>query len=291
LIDEAQSVFSPRWTAKDIAALDFPGGHDAAAAAGRPATWNDALEMHRHFGWDMILTTPNIRSLRADVREVAEGAYKHRNLAVIGWRGRYMEGFHDAQDSGLPNHMVTLVSKKISKEVWSLYDSTATGSFADTLAGIKLWKDPKILALLAVFAFALFMAFRNPLPAVLGGKKTGDRPSHPPPPSPSSPPVPTAPPPTPAIHGNSDRVAGVSPGAPGNVVSPPPNESPWQVIGHYQANGKHYVTLRRDNVMRTIVNPKGATYDGIRTTLQLDGHYATAYTGAINPGGMGIGKL
>ncbi|MFA7239872.1 MAG: zonular occludens toxin domain-containing protein, partial [Sulfuricellaceae bacterium] len=40
LIDEAQSVFSPRWTAKDIAALDFPGGHDAAAAAGRPATWN-----------------------------------------------------------------------------------------------------------------------------------------------------------------------------------------------------------------------------------------------------------
>ena len=41
LIDEAQSVFSPRWTAKDIAALDFPGGHDAAAAAGRPATWND----------------------------------------------------------------------------------------------------------------------------------------------------------------------------------------------------------------------------------------------------------
>lgn len=274
LIDEAQSIFTDRWTVKDLVALDFPGGRDAAALADRPATWDDAFDMHRHYGWDMTLTTPNIKKIRTDIREVSEGGYKHRNLGILGFGGRYNEGFHDAQDNGLPSQFISLTPKKISKEVWSLYDSTTTGTFTDTLAGIKLWKDPKILLLVGVAAVALWLGFRNPLPAALGGAKR---------PIAGAAPVGVAPPVSPqkapgtlpgGIAGNVAAVSAVSAGG----VNPG-NESAWNAVGYYKAHGKNFVVLRRDGATRTVIDPKEAKYDDARIDFQLDGQRVANYTG------------
>ncbi|MFU3482843.1 zonular occludens toxin domain-containing protein, partial [Pseudomonas aeruginosa] len=64
--------------------------------------WLDAWTRHRHFNWDIILTTPNIAYIRDDIRMTAEKAYLHSNLAVIGIRGRYKESQHSAQDNKPP---------------------------------------------------------------------------------------------------------------------------------------------------------------------------------------------
>lgn len=173
LLDEAQMIWPPVWKEKDLEGLDYPGGLEAANAANRPFNWATAFEMHRHYGWDMVLTTPNIDRLRKDVRQVAEGAYKHKNQALIGIKGRYLEAFHMADDSGKSaSDFLTLRMRKIKKEVWALYDSTATGTHSDTIAGLSLFANPRILLLLGCLALALFWFVGHGPPKVLGGAAT-----------------------------------------------------------------------------------------------------------------------
>jgi zona occludens toxin len=125
----------------------------------------------------MVLTTPNIDRLRKDVRQVAEGAYKHKNQALIGIKGRYLEAFHMADDSGKSaSDFLTLRMRKIRKEVWQLYESTATGTHSDTIAGLSLFSNPRVLLLLGALALAVTWFVGHGPPAVLGGgaKHVGD---------------------------------------------------------------------------------------------------------------------
>ncbi|TRO77367.1 DUF2523 domain-containing protein [Pseudomonas aeruginosa] len=94
IFDETQLIFLKSWREADLKRFDFPDGPEAAKAAGRPMGWLDAWTRHRHFNWDIILTTPNIAYIRDDIRMTAEKAYLHSNLAVIGIRGRYKESQH-----------------------------------------------------------------------------------------------------------------------------------------------------------------------------------------------------
>ncbi|MBG4894096.1 MULTISPECIES: zonular occludens toxin domain-containing protein, partial [Pseudomonas] len=102
IFDETQLIFLKSWREADLKRFDFPDGPEAAKAAGRPMGWLDAWTRHRHFNWDIILTTPNIAYIRDDIRMTAEKAYLHSNLAVIGIRGRYKESQHSAQDNKPP---------------------------------------------------------------------------------------------------------------------------------------------------------------------------------------------
>ncbi|MFU4985178.1 zonular occludens toxin domain-containing protein, partial [Pseudomonas aeruginosa] len=97
IFDETQLLFPKSWREKDLERFDYPGGPEAAHAADRPMGWLDAWTRHRHFNWDIVLTTPNISYIRDDIRMTCEMAYKHSNLAVIGIPGRYKEAQHDAQ--------------------------------------------------------------------------------------------------------------------------------------------------------------------------------------------------
>ncbi|EHS33068.1 zonular occludens toxin domain-containing protein, partial [Pseudomonas aeruginosa] len=91
IFDETQLLFPKSWREKDLERFDYPGGPEAAHAADRPMGWLDAWTRHRHFNWDIVLTTPNISYIRDDIRMTCEMAYKHSNLAVIGIPGRYKE--------------------------------------------------------------------------------------------------------------------------------------------------------------------------------------------------------
>lgn len=170
MMDECQMIWPKAWKESDLDALNYPGGVDAASADNRPHNWAAAFEMHRHYGWDMVLTTPNIDRLRADVRQCSEGAYKHKNQAIIGLKGLYLEAFHMADDSGKSaSDFLTLRNRRIKPEVWQLYDSTATGSFSDTIAGLSLFANPRILLLLGVLALAIGWFVKSGPPSVLGG--------------------------------------------------------------------------------------------------------------------------
>lgn len=170
LIDEAQMIFPLAWKEKELALLDYPGGVEQAALDNRPPNFLLAFEMHRHYGWDMVLTTPNIAKIRGDIRGCCEGAYKHKNQALIGLKGRYLEAFHLAEDNGkAASDFLSVRGRKIRPEVWKLYASTATGTHSDTIAGTPLWKNPRVLGFL-VFLFLLiaFLLSRS-RPAFMGG--------------------------------------------------------------------------------------------------------------------------
>lgn len=157
IFDETQLIFLKSWRETDLRKFDFPGGPKSAKEADRPINWLDGWTRHRHWNWDIILTTPNIGYIREDIRLTAEKAYLHSNLAVIGINGRYKESQHAATENkpAMKGSMVSI--KKINKRTFKLYDSTATGTVSDTIAGKSIFRDPKVLLLLA-------------LPALLFGK-------------------------------------------------------------------------------------------------------------------------
>jgi len=151
MIDEAQMIFPKKWDKKFIESLDYEGGPEKAKKDGRPHDWDTAFEMHRHFNWDFVLTTPNIKKIRTDIRECSDGGFAHRDMGTVGINGVYKESYHSAIDNPSASNIISTKTKRINKDVFKLYQSTATDEFSYTSAGIKIWQDPKLL-------FALLLA-------------------------------------------------------------------------------------------------------------------------------------
>ncbi|WP_343577299.1 zonular occludens toxin domain-containing protein [Pseudomonas sp.] len=169
IFDETQLLFPKSWREKDLEKFDFPGGPEAAHEADRPMNWLDAWTRHRHFNWDIVLTTPNISYIRDDIRMTCEMAYKHSNLAVIGIPGRYKEAQHDAQLNRPPADGTIIEYKRIKKQTFALYQSTATGKTQDTKAGKSLFRSPKLVLLLALLAACIgFVWYMGPLRTIGG---------------------------------------------------------------------------------------------------------------------------
>lgn len=147
----------------------------------------------------MTLTTPNYAKVRDDIKGVADMAYKHKNLALVGWTGRYIEAAHMADDTGkAQSDFLNVQNKKVPKYVFKLYDSTQTGKVSDTKNGFNLLLHPRVLLLLGVLVLSLYFVLRNGRPAILGGSS-----------------VPTASQPTPgamAARPSSSPSPGVLPG-------------------------------------------------------------------------------
>ena len=162
-IDEIQRIYPKRWTAKNIAELDYPGGPEEAEKVKRPPTLEDAFDMQRHFNWDLCFTTPHIKKVREDIRQAAERAYKHKNKALLGGlpflKGRYLEGDHTPDDNGTTTQLSSVIDKRINKNVFKLYDSTTTGKVSDTKAGQSIFKNPRLQVALGLFALSVGFGF------------------------------------------------------------------------------------------------------------------------------------
>lgn len=169
IFDEVQIVFPKSWREADLKKFDFVGGPDAAKEANRPMGWLDAWTRHRHFGWDVVLTTPNISYVRDDIRMAADVAYRHSNMANIGLKGRYKEAQHDAQLNRPPEKGTIVEYKKIKPQTFKLYQSTATGTFSDTISGKSLLRSPKLLLLLLVLGYLFYSIVTSSRSDLLGG--------------------------------------------------------------------------------------------------------------------------
>lgn len=177
LIDEAQSFWPSEMRASDWKPFDLPGGVDAARIQGRPRDYADAWTRHRHFNWDVVLTTPDIKLFHGKIRSVSETAYLHKNQAVIGLRGRYLEGMHLASKNGNASDFFIVRGRKIPKWVFDLYQSTSTGVVSDTNAGTPIWRNPKIAGLLIFLAVLLvFLISRgSPFKAFKGNPASSNK--------------------------------------------------------------------------------------------------------------------
>ncbi len=120
----------------------------------RPATMEIAFDMHRHFNWDLFLSTPNIGKINKEIRQSTEWAYRHRDLStLLPWlKGKWVEVQHDAEFTGKSLSHVTgsPTRYKADPRIWQCYQSTATGQHNDSVAGRSIFKDPKILGLSVV---------------------------------------------------------------------------------------------------------------------------------------------
>ncbi|MBF0456095.1 MAG: zona occludens toxin [Magnetococcales bacterium] len=175
LVDEGQDVWKEEWRDSFLQVLDYPGGSDKALEDGRPKTFKDAFQRHRHFNWDMVLTTPDIKSLRKDILGISECAYFHKNLAVIGINGRYVEAMHLANRPANEANFIQVEHKKVPAYVFDLYESTNTGKVSDSQAGKPLWKQNRFLFYMALLVLGWVSIFSLGLPSFMQSK---EKPSH-----------------------------------------------------------------------------------------------------------------
>lgn len=150
LFDEAGTQFPKRLRDSDLKKLDL----EDFESLGRPFSFNEAFEEHRHYNWDIILMAPNISLIRPDIRATSESAYKHKNRALLGllFKGTYLLGIHSAETNGTsPSHFQAVNKRKIKDErVFKLYKSTKTGIFKDTINSNSIFKSPRLVLALVV---------------------------------------------------------------------------------------------------------------------------------------------
>jgi len=156
LIHDMNRIWGSEFTERILRAMAYPGGLDAATADQRPADVIVAFEMHRHYGWDFTLTTPNIGKVSSVVREVAEVAFRHQNRGLIGLRGSYWEIMHTADNIGkAKGDQLMFQTKRVRDNVFQRYRSTSTGTVADTQAGRNVFLQPAPIAVALVVVAAV----------------------------------------------------------------------------------------------------------------------------------------
>ncbi len=170
--DESGVLFPKSWRDADIKKLDsvldscneHPIFGDYEIEQGdRPDSFVESFEMHRHYGWDIILSAPNIKSIRDDIRNTTELAWRHRNAALIGLKGRFKAVSHDPSNNGTSaSHILESRMGKIKQRTFECYDSTKTGTSKDSAnAAHALLGSPRFLMAMAMCACAFFFAFSS----------------------------------------------------------------------------------------------------------------------------------
>lgn len=151
LMDEVQQVYPSRLRTFKEFDLSFHDDPDW------PLSVEAAFDKHRHMGWDIYMSTPNIKKVNSEIREVCEHAYRHKNLAgLTGFKGRYKRVQHDAENNGKSlSHATSTAYEKMDKVYFELYDSTTTGNAKDIKSGNQLFKSPKFILVVLLFVAAL----------------------------------------------------------------------------------------------------------------------------------------
>jgi zona occludens toxin len=164
IIDEAQTIYPDRTDFK-LESLDkveippdfFPVDNVNEA---RPLDVFTAFDKHRHYGWDIFLTTTNIAKIKRDIREASEWAYRHRSLSDVSpfHKDTWYEHQHDPENNGkAESHRVGKPRKyKADKRIFKCYQSTATGEHKGSAAGTTMFSDSGIRTKLAAIVIAVF---------------------------------------------------------------------------------------------------------------------------------------
>ncbi|PHR81625.1 MAG: zonular occludens toxin [Colwellia sp.] len=128
-----------------------------------PRTLREMFMRHRHYNWDIILATPDIKEVTPFVRSVCEKAYQHTSKDQIPlpyFKRRPLVLEHNAKESGLTakKGQVT-TSKKVPIDVFKLYKSTATGKTTKSGLGSSGISWRIYCGLFAIVAYFIYMVF------------------------------------------------------------------------------------------------------------------------------------
>lgn len=131
----------------------------------RPATLEIAIDQHRHFNWDIYISTTNIAKIHSEIRRAVEWGYRHRdNSGLLPWyKNTWTEFRHDAEKNGksISDYSGTPKRHKADKSIFATYQSTATGTAKLSSENISIFRDTKLRFLLGIIVCALFLVGYN----------------------------------------------------------------------------------------------------------------------------------
>lgn len=141
----------------------------------RPKTVENAFDQHRHFNWDIYISTPNISKIHKEIRHVVEWAYRHRNNSgLLPWlKNTWTEFRHDAENNGksVSHYSGSPKRYKADPKIFNCYQSTATGVSKDSSENISIFRDSRLRFLFIVICLCLSYVFYS-ISSVLQRTKT-----------------------------------------------------------------------------------------------------------------------
>lgn len=94
-----------------------------------PPNLNEAFSRHRHFNWDIVFVTPNLKQFSDLVRACAEVAFSYASKDSFFFSRRKPRIYeHPPKESGIPGPRSPTFSRKVPVAVHLLYKSTQTGA-------------------------------------------------------------------------------------------------------------------------------------------------------------------
>ncbi len=159
LIDECQFIYPKKLKLESLELFDqasFEANFfkiatptdEAGNPVPRPLEFYQAIDMQRHFNFDLYLTSTNIKKVNAEIRESAESAYLHISTeGLLPWKkGTWKEVLHDAENNGkLDSYRIgTPKNYKADPRVYQCYQSTATGIHVKEFTRQSILKDRKL---------------------------------------------------------------------------------------------------------------------------------------------------
>jgi zona occludens toxin len=131
----------------------------------RPSTLEIAFDQHRHFNWDIYISTPNIGKIHSEIRKTVEWGYRHRdNSGLLPWyKNTWTEFRHDSEQNGksVSHYSGTPKRYTADKAIFGCYQSTATGAAKISNENISIFRDPKLKFLFLVILCALLLVGYN----------------------------------------------------------------------------------------------------------------------------------
>ena len=158
LMDEGQRVYPSRLS--KLSEFDLHHHDDPEW----PKSVEEAFDKHRHFGWDIYISTTNVAKIHKEIRQVCEFAYRHKNLtSVIPFLGHSFKRVqHDPENNGKTlSNVISSSVKRIDKRAFDVYQSTTTGSADQAKSSNPFLANPKLLIFIGVILFFGVRTFNN----------------------------------------------------------------------------------------------------------------------------------
>lgn len=230
------------------------------------------FRMHRHFvdpvskaTCDMVLIIQDISDLDRKLKVVVENTYRMSKHKSLGLTKRYRVDIYSSYKTrGAP---IRSLQRKYNKEIFKLYQSYSQGGEGggnevaiDDRSNIFKGALFRIVlpALLVVFILCFWWLWKFFHPENKPAKPVQ----------------------SPVAGQTQPADKSAKPSAPVQA------DSDWQVTGHYQFDGQHYVMISRNGKSRTLINPRQFYFDALRAYGSLDGNVLANYTGHDSGSGL-----
>lgn len=126
----------------------------------RPENVENAFDQHRHYNWDIYITTPNIAKVHSEVRQVCEVAYRHKAMGNMlpWWKHKWREFSHDPENNGksASHFQGTPKTFKAKQAYFGCYQSTKTGKAVGSSENRSIFRDPKLQVFGVIFCIVLY---------------------------------------------------------------------------------------------------------------------------------------